>query len=202
MREELLARCRVERIEPPTAKRVDRIVRAGLHGAEQTLIRRVVARLDEGVRDRLIKGGPAGIEMSPSVDELTPSQGSGQHIHSASGADSSVSGAGSTFLSSVMITPAAYPNLWAGVGLVRGGAGTALVGSDQEVANLRLQPLWAISSCSPRCATASDSGSPMMNRTAAAFGGGGEQLAESGDTVEQECAAVDEDVDLLAGCAE
>lgn len=30
------------------------------------------------------------------------------------------------------------PNLWAGVGLVRGGAGTALVGSPQEVAD-RLQ---------------------------------------------------------------
>jgi len=29
-----------------------------------------------------------------------------------------------------------YPNLWAGVGLVRGGAGTALVGSHQEVAKL------------------------------------------------------------------
>src|SRR5262249_24379406 len=28
------------------------------------------------------------------------------------------------------------PNLWAGVGLVRGGAGTALVGSHEEVANL------------------------------------------------------------------
>ncbi|MEX5258016.1 LLM class flavin-dependent oxidoreductase, partial [Kocuria arenosa] len=29
-----------------------------------------------------------------------------------------------------------YPNLWAGVGLVRGGAGTALVGSHREVAAL------------------------------------------------------------------
>ena len=29
-----------------------------------------------------------------------------------------------------------YPNLWAGIGLVRGGAGTALVGSHEEVANL------------------------------------------------------------------
>lgn len=29
-----------------------------------------------------------------------------------------------------------YPNLWAGVGLVRGGAGTALVGSHEEVAGL------------------------------------------------------------------
>ena len=28
-----------------------------------------------------------------------------------------------------------YPNLWAGVGLVRGGAGTALVGSHEEVAD-------------------------------------------------------------------
>lgn len=27
-----------------------------------------------------------------------------------------------------------YPNLWAGIGLVRGGAGTALVGSHEEVA--------------------------------------------------------------------
>jgi alkanesulfonate monooxygenase len=27
-----------------------------------------------------------------------------------------------------------HPNLWAGIGLVRGGAGTALVGSHQEVA--------------------------------------------------------------------
>ncbi|MGB8210248.1 MAG: LLM class flavin-dependent oxidoreductase [Mycobacterium sp.] len=29
-----------------------------------------------------------------------------------------------------------YPNLWAGVGLIRGGAGTALVGSHREVADL------------------------------------------------------------------
>ena len=29
-----------------------------------------------------------------------------------------------------------YPNLWAGVGLVRGGAGTALVGSYTEIADL------------------------------------------------------------------
>jgi alkanesulfonate monooxygenase len=32
-----------------------------------------------------------------------------------------------------------YPNLWAGVGLVRGGAGTALVGSHAEVADLVAQ---------------------------------------------------------------
>ncbi|NEE33284.1 LLM class flavin-dependent oxidoreductase, partial [Streptomyces sp. SID7982] len=28
-----------------------------------------------------------------------------------------------------------HPNLWAGIGLVRGGAGTALVGSHTEVAD-------------------------------------------------------------------
>ena len=28
-----------------------------------------------------------------------------------------------------------YPNLWSGIGLVRGGAGTALVGSHAEVAD-------------------------------------------------------------------
>ena len=32
-----------------------------------------------------------------------------------------------------------YPNLWAGVGLVRGGAGTALVGSHTEVADRILE---------------------------------------------------------------
>lgn len=32
-----------------------------------------------------------------------------------------------------------YPNLWAGVGLIRGGAGTALVGSHEEVANLIIE---------------------------------------------------------------
>ncbi|GAB1579238.1 LLM class flavin-dependent oxidoreductase [Bordetella petrii] len=35
-----------------------------------------------------------------------------------------------------------YPNLWAGVGLVRGGAGTALVGSHQQVAE-RIEELHA-----------------------------------------------------------
>jgi alkanesulfonate monooxygenase len=29
-----------------------------------------------------------------------------------------------------------HPNLWSGIGLVRGGAGTALVGSHREVADL------------------------------------------------------------------
>jgi alkanesulfonate monooxygenase len=32
-----------------------------------------------------------------------------------------------------------YPHLWAGVGLVRGGAGTALVGNPEQVADLMKQ---------------------------------------------------------------
>ena len=36
-----------------------------------------------------------------------------------------------------------YPNLWAGYGLVRGGAGTALVGSHEEVAE-RLEEYHAV----------------------------------------------------------
>jgi TnpA family transposase len=45
VRDELLVRCRAERIEPPAAGRVDRIVRSALHAAEQTLTARIVARL-------------------------------------------------------------------------------------------------------------------------------------------------------------
>ncbi|QHN25645.1 LLM class flavin-dependent oxidoreductase [Gordonia pseudamarae] len=43
-------------------------------------------------------------------------------------------GAGSAFDSADPHSLEVYPNLWAGVGLVRGGAGTALVGSYTEVA--------------------------------------------------------------------
>ena len=40
VREELLARCRAEQIEPPSAGRCDRIIRSALHQAEQALARR------------------------------------------------------------------------------------------------------------------------------------------------------------------
>jgi hypothetical protein len=43
VREELLARCRAERIEPPSAGRCDRIVRSALHQAKQALTLRVAA---------------------------------------------------------------------------------------------------------------------------------------------------------------
>ncbi|MGY4765285.1 hypothetical protein ACXC9Q_00040 [Kribbella sp. CWNU-51] len=53
MREQVLARCRGERIEPPTAGRVDRIVRSALRQAEATLSCRIAARLPSVTSARL-----------------------------------------------------------------------------------------------------------------------------------------------------
>ncbi|MFY1621568.1 Tn3 family transposase [Micromonospora sp. WMMD735] len=53
VRDELLVRCRTERIEPPTAGRIDRIVRSALHQAEQALTARIAARLPVDVAGRL-----------------------------------------------------------------------------------------------------------------------------------------------------
>lgn len=53
VREELLGRCRAERIEPPSTGRVERIVRSALHQAEETLCRRVVSRLAPHVVARI-----------------------------------------------------------------------------------------------------------------------------------------------------
>jgi TnpA family transposase len=53
VRVELLARCRAERIEPPTGGRVERIVRSALHQGEQVLTARIVDRLPSEVADRL-----------------------------------------------------------------------------------------------------------------------------------------------------
>jgi TnpA family transposase len=53
VRDELLVRCRAERIEPPAAGRIDRIVRSALHQAEQALTARITARLPVDVAGRL-----------------------------------------------------------------------------------------------------------------------------------------------------
>lgn len=54
VREELLARCREERIEPPSGGRIDRIVRSALHRSEELLFAQVSARIPEPVRARLL----------------------------------------------------------------------------------------------------------------------------------------------------
>ena len=53
VREELLARCRAQLIEPPTPDRLSEITRSALHRAEQTLLRRIAARVDGATIDRL-----------------------------------------------------------------------------------------------------------------------------------------------------
>ena len=53
VREPLLARCRAERIEPPSAGRCDRIVRSALYQAEQALTLCVSARLGPQASGRL-----------------------------------------------------------------------------------------------------------------------------------------------------
>jgi hypothetical protein len=53
VRDHLLARCRTEKIEPPTGGRVDRIVRSALSLGEELLFRRVSSRLTREVTDRM-----------------------------------------------------------------------------------------------------------------------------------------------------
>jgi TnpA family transposase len=53
VREELLAQCRAEQIEPPSAGRCDRIIRSALHRAEQALTARVTGRLGPDASTRL-----------------------------------------------------------------------------------------------------------------------------------------------------
>ena len=48
VREELLAQCRAEQIEPPSAGRCDRIIRSALHQAEQALTARVTGAARPG----------------------------------------------------------------------------------------------------------------------------------------------------------
>jgi hypothetical protein len=51
--DELLARCRSKRIEPPALARIERIVRSALHTSEETLSGRVTARLSNASRQRI-----------------------------------------------------------------------------------------------------------------------------------------------------
>ncbi|WP_236567479.1 Tn3 family transposase [Nocardia sp. CY41] len=53
VRDHVLARCRVEKIEPPTGGRVDRIVRSALSLGEERLFERVSSRLKGEVADRM-----------------------------------------------------------------------------------------------------------------------------------------------------
>jgi len=70
---------------------------------------------------RLLDGlDPADIERAQRVQRASQSEGQRRMVQLHGGSTESLE---------------IYPNLWAGIGLVRGGAGTALVGSHEEVAD-------------------------------------------------------------------
>jgi hypothetical protein len=54
VREELLRRCREERIEPPAAARITRIVRSALHNAEETWFDTIAARCGPAASARIL----------------------------------------------------------------------------------------------------------------------------------------------------
>ncbi len=69
VREELLARCRVERLEPPAGSRIDRIVRSALRLGEETLTLRVSARLTPAGTEAILTLIVADIPEAPDTDE-------------------------------------------------------------------------------------------------------------------------------------
>jgi hypothetical protein len=65
VREQLLIRCRAERIEPPTSGRVDRIIRSALRQAEVALSCRIAGRLPASTTRRL----EALVDVDPDPDD-------------------------------------------------------------------------------------------------------------------------------------
>ena len=115
--------------EPPAAV-AEKINRVRLLAAEQGRTLRFGIRLHVITRDTAEQAWAEAERLLSALDPktiasvqegLAKSQSEGQRrmreLHGGSTADLEI-----------------YPNLWAGVGLVRGGAGTALVGSHAEVA--------------------------------------------------------------------
>lgn len=124
--------------EPPAAVR-EKIEWIGALGAEQGRKLRFGIRLHTISRDTSEEAWAQADKLVAALDEdtvrkaqegLARSQSEGQKrmlaLHEANRADGTWSDARSLEIA---------PNLWSGVGLVRGGAGTALVGSHTEVAD-------------------------------------------------------------------
>jgi len=73
VREEFLDRCRAERVEPPAEGRVDRIVRSALRLGEETLTRRVSARLRPAAREAILTLIGPGTPETLDGDGVEPS---------------------------------------------------------------------------------------------------------------------------------
>ena len=72
VREQLLIRCRDERIEPPTPGRIDRIGRSALHQAEVALSCRIAGRLPRSTTERLedlVADGVDDVEQDDAGEE-------------------------------------------------------------------------------------------------------------------------------------
>ncbi len=79
VRDELLARCRAERIEPPERTRIERIVRSALHQAEEMLFSLVVSRLTTDALaplEALVAVGDDGLDEPSEQGAQTCSEGS------------------------------------------------------------------------------------------------------------------------------
>ena len=66
VREQLMARCRTELIEPPTSGRIDRIIRSALSRGDDLLFAQVSGRLSVEVRSRMLALFAAGDDDEPS----------------------------------------------------------------------------------------------------------------------------------------
>ncbi len=100
--------------------RADRAERQLRFGIRLHVITRESSEEAWAVADRLLSGlSPERIESAQAIQKVSESEGQRRMsaLHNGSTAALEVA-----------------PNLWAGIGLVRGGAGTALVGSHEEVA--------------------------------------------------------------------
>jgi alkanesulfonate monooxygenase len=116
--------------EPPQAvaeKIEDVRARAAHHGREPRfglrvhVIARETSQLAWAEAQRLLDGlGAEEIARAQAVQRASQSEGQRRMVELHGGRTDALE---------------VYPNLWAGVGLVRGGAGTALVGSHTEVAD-------------------------------------------------------------------
>ena len=71
MQEELLARCRADRIEPPSAGRCDRIIRSALYQAEQALTQLVATRLGPAAGVRLAQRAEAAADDDAEETDLS-----------------------------------------------------------------------------------------------------------------------------------
>jgi len=67
VREELLRHCREERIEPPAAARITRIVRSALHNAEETWFNTIAARCGPAASARIL--ALIGEDADPAEDQ-------------------------------------------------------------------------------------------------------------------------------------